>query len=110
MHSCMTSCVARHDDDPRTCEISLGNTTDTALVSALLNTEGSLEDALRELLPRLRGAYCFTLMTEDTLYAVRDPQGIRPLALGRLERGWLVASEPAALDICGASSGRESVV
>lgn len=88
-------------------EIARGNTTDTALVTALLNTEGSLEGALRELLPQLRGAYCFTLMSEDTLYAARDPQGIRPLVLGRLERGWVVASETAALDICGASFVRE---
>lgn len=88
-------------------EIARGNTTDTALVTALLNTQGSLESALRDLLPRLQGAYCFTLMSEDTMYAARDPQGIRPLVLGRLERGWVVASETAALDICGASFVRE---
>ncbi|WP_114855543.1 amidophosphoribosyltransferase [Brachybacterium sp. YJGR34] len=92
---------------PRSGELARGNTTDTALVTALLNTEGSLEDALREVLPHLRGAYCFTLMSETTLYAARDPQGIRPLVLGRLERGWVVASETAALDICGASFVRE---
>ncbi len=46
-------------------------------------------------------------MDETTLYAARDPQGIRPLVLGRLERGWVVASETAALDIVGASFVRE---
>jgi amidophosphoribosyltransferase len=46
-------------------------------------------------------------MDEETLYAARDPQGIRPLVLGRLERGWVVASETAALDIVGASYIRE---
>ena len=46
-------------------------------------------------------------MDDDTLYAARDPQGIRPLVLGRLERGWVVASETAALDIVGASFVRE---
>src|SRR5262245_60792323 len=46
-------------------------------------------------------------MDESTLYAARDPQGIRPLVLGRLERGWVVASESAALDIVGASFIRE---
>ena len=46
-------------------------------------------------------------MDEDTLYAARDPQGVRPLVLGRLERGWVVASETAALDIVGASFVRE---
>ena len=60
-------------------------------------------------MPHLRGAYCFTLMDEKTLYAARDPQGIRPLVLGRLERGWVVASETAALDICGASFVRRSL-
>ncbi|HEY2556828.1 MAG TPA: amidophosphoribosyltransferase, partial [Diaminobutyricibacter sp.] len=46
-------------------------------------------------------------MDETTLYAARDPQGVRPLVLGRLERGWVVASETAALDIVGASFVRE---
>ena len=56
---------------------------------------------------RLRGAFSFVFMDEDTLYAARDPQGVRPLVLGRLERGWVVASETAALDIVGASFVRE---
>jgi len=58
-------------------------------------------------LPRLRGAFCFVFMDEHTLYAARDPHGVRPLVLGRLERGWVVASETAALDIVGASLIRE---
>ncbi len=93
--------------EPRSGEIAKGNTTDTAIVTALLNREGSMEDGIRDLMPRMRGAYCLVMMTEKALYAVRDPQGIRPLVLGRLERGWVVASETAALDICGASFVRE---
>jgi amidophosphoribosyltransferase len=46
-------------------------------------------------------------MDEHTLYAARDPHGVRPLVLGRLERGWVVASETAALDIVGARFVRE---
>jgi amidophosphoribosyltransferase len=46
-------------------------------------------------------------MDEQTLYAARDPQGFRPLVLGRLARGWVVASETAALDIIGAAFVRE---
>ncbi len=90
-------------------ELSRGNTTDTALVTALLAGEQdrSLEEAAMELLPQLRGAFCFVFMNEDTLYAARDPQGLRPLVIGRLERGWVVASETAALDIVGASFVRE---
>ena len=90
-------------------ELAQGNTTDTALVTALLAEHDfdSLEEAVLDLLPTLRGAFCLTFMDEQTLYAARDPQGVRPLVLGRLERGWVVASETAALDIVGASFVRE---
>ena len=58
-------------------------------------------------LPMLRGAFSLVFMDERTLYAARDPYGVRPLVLGRLERGWVVASETAALDIVGAAYVRE---
>jgi amidophosphoribosyltransferase len=85
------------------------STNDTSLVTALLaaHPDTSLEERAAELLPQIRGAYSFVWMDETTLYAARDPQGIRPLVLGRLERGWVVASETAALDIVGASYVRE---
>jgi amidophosphoribosyltransferase len=90
-------------------EISRGNTTDTALVTALLagDPDHTLEATAMEVLPRLRGAFSLVFMDEHTLYAARDPHGVRPLVLGRLERGWVVASETAALDIVGASFVRE---
>ncbi|MFT4166982.1 MAG: amidophosphoribosyltransferase [Microlunatus sp.] len=84
-------------------------TNDTSLVTALLATYPGLtiEQASLEVLPHLKGAFSLVYMDEETLYAARDPQGIRPLVLGRLERGWVVASETAALDIVGASYVRE---
>ena len=90
-------------------ELRRGNTTDTALVTALLSDDPDRTTwaAAMDVLPRLRGAFCFVFMDETTLYAARDPQGFRPLVLGRLERGWVVASESAALDIVGASFIRE---
>ncbi|MFJ2619555.1 amidophosphoribosyltransferase [Glutamicibacter sp. NPDC087344] len=90
-------------------ELAQGNTTDTALVTALMaGTEGqSLEDTALGLLPKIEGAFCFVFMDEDTLYAARDPHGIRPLVLGRLDRGWVVASEQPALATVGASFIRE---
>ena len=90
-------------------EITGGNTTDTAVLTALLagNPDNSLEGTAMELLPKVRGAFSLVFMDEQTLYAARDPQGVRPLVLGRLERGWVVASESAALDIVGASFVRE---
>jgi amidophosphoribosyltransferase len=84
-------------------------TSDTALVTTLLaaRPDLSVEAAALEVLPKLQGAFSFVFMDEDSLYAARDPQGVRPLTLGRLERGWVVASETAALDIVGASVVRE---
>ena len=87
---------------------SMDSTNDTSLVTALLSTfTGTTWEAALEVLPRLKGAFCFTFMDASALYAARDPQGIRPLVLGRLERGWVVASETAALDIVGATFIRE---
>ncbi|MDO5076968.1 amidophosphoribosyltransferase [Corynebacterium sp.] len=64
-------------------------------------------ESAKELLPRIEGAFCLTFTDGTTLYAARDPYGVRPLSIGRLERGWVVASETAALDIVGASFVRE---
>ena len=85
------------------------STNDTSLVTALFahHPDKSLEENAAQVLPTLTGAFSFVWMDEETLYAARDPQGIRPLVLGRLERGWVVASETAALDIVGASFIRE---
>jgi amidophosphoribosyltransferase len=90
-------------------KLSTDATSDTAIVTSLLaaRPDISVEAAAMEVLPTLRGAFSFVFMDEDTLYAARDPQGVRPLVLGRLERGWVVASETAALDIVGAGVVRE---
>jgi amidophosphoribosyltransferase len=89
-------------------------TNDTDLITALLAGQRAadgepvtVEQAAHVVLPLVKGAFSLVFMDEGTLYAARDPQGIRPLVLGRLERGWVVASESAALDICGASFVRE---
>ncbi|WP_235840468.1 amidophosphoribosyltransferase [Corynebacterium yudongzhengii] len=88
-----------------------GSSSDTAVMAALLAAEvkdgKTVLDAARSLLPRVHGAFCLTFMDGNTLYAARDPHGVRPLALGRLHNGWVVASETCALDIVGASFVRE---
>jgi amidophosphoribosyltransferase len=66
-----------------------------------------VEAAALAALPLVRGAFSLVFMDEQTLYAARDPQGFRPLVLGRMARGWVVASETAALDIVGATFVRE---
>jgi amidophosphoribosyltransferase len=83
-------------------------TTDSDLVATLLAGEGEdLETAALRVLPTLEGAFSFVLMDERTVYGARDPHGLRPLAIGRLESGWVLASETAALDIVGADYVRE---
>ncbi|HUA42481.1 MAG TPA: amidophosphoribosyltransferase, partial [Streptosporangiaceae bacterium] len=84
----------------------------TALFAASRTAPGDaehpgVEAAALAVLPQVRGAFSLVFMDEHTLYAARDPQGFRPLVLGRLARGWVVASETAALDIVGATFVRE---
>ncbi len=89
---------------------SITATTDSDILGALLAhgaADSTLEQAALELLPTVRGAFCLTFMDENTLYAARDAYGVRPLSLGRLDRGWVVASETAALDIVGAAFVRD---
>jgi len=89
---------------------SFRTSTDSDLLCELMAADAAdtgLEEAAMRVLPRARGAFSLVFADERTLYAARDPQGVRPLVLGRLERGWVVASETAALDIVGASMVRE---
>jgi amidophosphoribosyltransferase len=88
---------------------TIAATTDTEILTALLaaHPDLSLEEAAIKELPSVKGAFSLVFMDDNSLYAARDPQGIRPLVLGRLENGWVIASESAALDIVGASIVRE---
>ncbi len=67
----------------------------------------ALESAMIEVLPRLRGAFSMVAMDEAHIMGIRDPNGFRPLCLGRLETGWVLASETPALDLIGAHFVRE---
>ncbi len=86
-----------------------GATTDTELMTALIaaQDENNVEASAIAVMPMLEGAFSLVFMDETTLYAARDRHGVRPLVIGKLERGWVVASESAALDIVGASFVRE---
>jgi amidophosphoribosyltransferase len=86
-------------------------TTDSDLVTTLiademLHTDG-LEGAAVRVLPTLQGAFSFVLMDERSVFAARDPHGVRPLSIGRLANGFVVASETCALDIVGAALVRD---
>ena len=86
-------------------------TTDSDLVTTLIAAEmtatGGLDEAAMRVLPSLSGAFCFVLMDERSVYAARDSHGVRPLSIGRLPNGFVVASETCALDIVGASFLRD---
>ncbi len=108
-HELVEIIASRPERDTSSNALRAATTTDTALITALLGSHPhtSLFDAAAEDLALLRGAFSLVFSDETTLFAARDPQGIRPLVLGRLERGWVAASETAALDIVGASLVRE---
>src|SRR3989449_10944228 len=65
------------------------------------------EDQLLDALERVEGAFSLLITIGRTLYAIVDPRGFRPLVVGRLGRGWVVASGTCALDITGATLVRE---
>jgi amidophosphoribosyltransferase len=84
-------------------------TTDSDIVATMLaqHVDEGLEEAAMHVLPALEGAFSFVLMDERTVFAARDPHGLRPLAIGRLPAGYCFSSETAALDIVGATFVRE---
>jgi amidophosphoribosyltransferase len=86
----------------------LSTTADTEVIAALIaNHPGPLADAVAAAMERLDGAFSVVALSEGKLLAFRDPRGMRPLCLGRLDGDWVVASETCALDIVGADFERE---
>ncbi len=84
-------------------------TSDSEVLTRLIaGTPGlTIIDKLRASLGRLRGAYSLCILTSDSIVALRDPNGIRPLCLGKTDGGWVVASETCALATVGATFVRE---
>jgi amidophosphoribosyltransferase len=88
---------------------TFGSTTDSEVIAHLiaLSPGHTWVDKIRAAMARLEGAYSLALLTHEAVYAVRDPLGIRPLALGRYNGSWVFASETCALDHVGAELVRE---
>jgi amidophosphoribosyltransferase len=88
--------------------VRLGTTSDTEVIAALIaDDERPLEDAVAETMRRIQGAFSAVLLSEGKLIGLRDPNGIRPLVLGRLDGDPVLASETCALDLLGAELERE---
>lgn len=84
-------------------------TTDSEVIVNLIAryAQNTLEEALAKCMIDVKGAYSLLIITENSLIAVRDPYGFRPLSLGRLGDGYVVASESCALDTVGARKLRD---
>jgi len=85
------------------------STSDTEVILHLVarEREGAIEERIARALSHVRGAYSVLFLTEDTLIAVRDPLGFRPLVLGKLKNTTVFASETCALDLIEAQLIRE---
>ncbi len=84
---------------------ALRTTTDSEILALmLLLADGpTLRERMIASIPHLRGAYSLAILAENKLYAMRDPWGMRPLCIGRLDDSWIVASESCVFDRLGAS-------
>ena len=85
------------------------SSTDSEVIANLMLSapEKDMESKIKYAMHRLQGAYSLVLMSNDKLYGVRDPMGVRPLALGTFDTGWVLASETCALDHIGSQFVRE---
>ena len=85
------------------------STSDSEVILHLLarSEADNLLDALAETLAQVQGAFCLLLLTQDSLIAVRDPNGFRPLNLGKVDGSYVLASETCAFDLIGAAYIRE---
>ncbi len=100
--------TARLRDELRAEGTTLASTSDSEVIAALVAASPvPLEEAVADAMSRLEGAYSVVALSEGRLVAFRDPHGFRPLCLGRIEGGFVVASETCALDLVGAELVRE---
>jgi len=96
-------------DELQSSGCSFDTSTDSEVIANLIlaSPGDNWEEKLKYAMARLQGAYSLTIMTPDILMGVRDPLGVRPLCLGTIDGGWVIASESCALDHIGAQFLRE---
>ena len=85
------------------------STTDTEVIMHLIarSRRPTIEAMILESLSLVQGAYSMLFLTPDALYGARDPRGVRPLVLGKVNDSWLLSSESCAFDLVGATIVRE---
>lgn len=83
-------------------------TSDTEVLAHLIKRDGVVNEAtITNALNHVKGAYAYLVLEDDTLYAALDPDGIRPLSIGKLEDAYVIASETCAFDQIGATFERD---
>ncbi|HEY8583631.1 MAG TPA: amidophosphoribosyltransferase [Capillimicrobium sp.] len=104
----LTNAVELHSE-LRDRGVAFSSTSDSEIIAALIATHPAdrVEDAIADVLPRLRGAFSTVVLTNDKVIAFRDPAGLRPLSLGILGDRYAVASESCAFDIINAKLLRD---
>lgn len=90
--------------------VKLLSTTDSEIMAAMIARQqtDTVEDAIANVMKQIRGAYSVAVLNEDRIFGFRDPYGIRPLCIGRINGGkYVIASETCALNIVGATYVRD---
>jgi amidophosphoribosyltransferase len=89
--------------------VTFRSTSDSEIIAALVSTSEAptIQEAVAEVMPRLKGAFSTVIVNKEMVVAFRDPSGLRPLALGRIGDRYCFASESSAFDIIGAEFMRE---
>lgn len=87
------------------------STSDTEVLAHLIKRSGyfTLEDRVKNALSMVKGAYAFMILTENQMMVALDPNGLRPLSIGKLQDAYVIASETCAFDVVGAKYEREVV-
>ena len=97
----------RRELEEKGCTFSTSSDSEVIAYLIVSSPGKDLIQKIKHAMGRLQGAYSLVILTRDKLVGVRDPMGVRPLCLGSLDGGWVLASESCALDHLGAQFLRE---
>ena len=101
------ACTLRKQLVKRGCLFRSTSDTESIIHLMAMARGGSVIDRMIEALRQIEGAYSLVALAKDMIIGVRDPYGVRPLVLGKLEDTYVLASETCALDIIGANFVRD---
>jgi amidophosphoribosyltransferase len=88
---------------------TLATTSDSEIIARMIaiSPGATFAEKLQHVMPQLQGAYSLVLLTPTELIGVRDPHGVRPLTIGRVQEHWVIASESCAIETVGGEAVRD---